>query len=133
MRVCEQHYRERDVSEEATFAEQLRATRATPQKTPWERLKEVSILDAKSNLSKDPLSVLDSSDLFEEGQVLGTLPHLAEVESWLDAVDCRNMTPAEYVHALCWPTLDQILRQCLEHTATLGGYDEVVQLYYDFL
>ncbi|KAK3236779.1 hypothetical protein CYMTET_53099 [Cymbomonas tetramitiformis] len=60
-------------------------------KTPREGLKEAGILDAKSDLPKDPLSVLDTSDLFEEGPALGTLTQLAEVNSWLDAVDTLQL------------------------------------------
>ena len=56
-------------------------------KTPREGLKEAGVLDGKSDLPKDPLSVLDSSDLFEQGPALGQAHRLAEVESWLDAVD----------------------------------------------
>ncbi|KAK3241898.1 hypothetical protein CYMTET_48379 [Cymbomonas tetramitiformis] len=60
-------------------------------KTPREGLKEAGIFDAKSDLPKDPLSVLDTSDLFEEGPALGTLTQLAEVNSWLDAVDTLQL------------------------------------------
>ncbi|KAK3261682.1 hypothetical protein CYMTET_29420, partial [Cymbomonas tetramitiformis] len=60
-------------------------------KTPREGLKEAGILDDKSDLPKDPLSVLDTSDLFEEGPALGTLTQLAEVNSWLDAVDTLQL------------------------------------------
>ncbi|KAK3252256.1 hypothetical protein CYMTET_38446 [Cymbomonas tetramitiformis] len=38
-----------------------------------------------------PGYVLDTSDLFEEGPALGTLTQLAEVNSWLDAVDTLQL------------------------------------------
>eukprot|EP00854_Cymbomonas_tetramitiformis_P027566 gene27566-biopygen28580 len=60
-------------------------------KTPREGLQEAGILDAKCDLPKDPLSVLDASDLFIEGPALGTLPRLAEVDRWLDAVDTLQL------------------------------------------
>ncbi|KAK3285061.1 hypothetical protein CYMTET_7314 [Cymbomonas tetramitiformis] len=51
------------------------------------RLKKAGVLDGKSDLPRDPLSVLDSSVLFEEGPTSRPAHRLAEVVSWLDAVD----------------------------------------------
>ncbi|KAK3247819.1 hypothetical protein CYMTET_42694 [Cymbomonas tetramitiformis] len=52
--------------------------------TPRDGLKEAGVVDVKTDLPKDPLSVLDAKDLFEDSPPAARPQWLAAIEAWVD-------------------------------------------------
>ncbi|KAK3261269.1 hypothetical protein CYMTET_29817 [Cymbomonas tetramitiformis] len=56
-------------------------------KTPRDGLKEAGVVDVKTDLPKDPLSVLDAKDLFEDSPPAARPQWLAAIEAWVDGAE----------------------------------------------